>query len=328
MLMTIHVRQQSLIVLHFFSLTLLQRDKAPIDALEARRQHAALVAAVRGLGLDVLELPPDESNAASVFTQDLAVVVNGIALMCRPSTAKEAGTTSNGIRQVEVDTMRAVLKKELNQSIVDPRWSSTALLSGSDVLFTGREFFVGLSNHTNMEGAVAVASTWPEYPCTPIKVSDPAIADRSRAAYHWHPCPFQIDGPFHLKYFLCMAGPDVMFVGSTGAAQVVLKRVEREASHRYQTLTLPEDGAANCLFVNGTLFHRTKEETPKCEAVSLSSPCCVRCNKISLLLQVFSAKVDYPRTAQAMSEFAKAQPPRPLSSLFLLLRKSKHVRRL
>jgi dimethylargininase len=306
MLMTIHVRQQSLIVLHFFSLTLLQRDKAPIDALEARRQHAALVAAVRGLGLDVLELPPDESNAASVFTQDLAVVVNGIALMCRPSTAKEGGTTSNGIRQVEVDTMRAVLKKELNQSIVDPRWSSTALLSGSDVLFTGREFFVGLSNHTNMEGAVAVASTWPEYPCTPIK----------------------IDGPFHLKYFLCMAGPDVMFVGSTGAAQVVLKRVEREASHRYQTLTLPEDGAANCLFVNGTLFHRTKEETPKCEAVSLSSPCCVRCNKISLLLQVFSAKVDYPRTAQAMSEFAKAQPPRPLSSLFLLLRKSKHVRRL
>lgn len=66
--------------------------------------------------------------------------------------------------------MRSVLKKELNQTIVDPRWSSSALLSGSDVLFTGREFFVGLSDHTNMEGALAVASTWPEYPCTPIKV--------------------------------------------------------------------------------------------------------------------------------------------------------------
>lgn len=258
-----------------------------IDITEAQRQHAALVTAVRSLGLDVLELPPDESNAASVFTQDLAVVLNGIALMCRPSACPGDGKSANRVRQIEVDTMRSVLKKELNQTIVDPRWSSSALLSGSDVLFTGREFFVGLSDHTNMEGALAVASTWPEYPCTPIK----------------------IDGAYNLKYFLNMAGPDVLCVGSSGAAQVVLKRIEREASHRYQTLTLPEEGPSGCLFINGTLLHRTKEETPKCEAV-------------------FSAKLDYPRQSVYLSEFAKAEPARPLSSLFLFLRKSKHVRRL
>lgn len=257
-----------------------------IDVTEARSQHAALVTAVRNMGIDVLELPPDESNAASVFTQDLAVVVNGIALMCRPSTSKD-GKNANKIRQIEVDTMRSVLKKELNQVIVEPRYSPNALLNGSDVLFTGREFFVGLSDHTNMEGALAVASTWPEYPCTPIK----------------------IDGSYNLKYFLNMAGPDVLCVGSSSAAQVVLKRIEREASHRYQTLTLPEEGPSGCLFINGTLLHRTKEETPKCEAV-------------------FSAKLDYPRQSVCLSEFAKAQPVRPLSSLFLFLRKSKHVRRL
>ena len=72
-----------------------------------------------------------------------------------------------------------------------------------------------------------------------------------------------------------MAGPDVICVGSSGAAQVVLKRVEREASHRYQTLTLPEDGASGCIFVNGTLVHRSKEETPKCEAVKYS---CIELN--------------------------------------------------
>lgn len=211
----------------------------------------------------MLELPPDESNAASVFTQDLAVVVNGIALMCRPSSYRD-GKSASQVRQVEVDTMRAVLKKELNQTIVDPPWTNNALLSGSDVLFTGREFFVGLSDHTNMEGALAVAATWPEYPCTPIKVR---FCFKS---FRWEKdmCQiFQIDGPFSLKYFLNMAGPDVICVGSSGAAQVVLKRVEREASQRYQTLTLPEDGAAGCIFVNGTLVHRSKEETPKCEAV-------------------------------------------------------------
>ena len=57
-------------------------------------------------------------------------------------------------------------------------------------------------------------------------------------------------------------------VGSCGEAQRVLKRVEREASHRYQTLTLPEDGAANCLHVNGTLIHRSREEAPKSDAVT------------------------------------------------------------
>lgn len=113
------------------------------------------------------------------------MVVNGIALMCRPADAS---------RKSEVDTVRAILRKELNQVrplhtelllervppnqfpspqvIVEPKAPNT-LLCGSDVLFTGREFFVGLSTWTNTEGAVAVASTWPEYPCTPIKVSYP-----------------------------------------------------------------------------------------------------------------------------------------------------------
>ena len=80
---------------------------------------------------------------------------------------------------------------------------------------------------------------------------------------------FQIEGPYTLKYFLSMAGPDVISVGSCGEAQRVLKRVEREASHRYQTLTLPEDGAANCIYVNGTLIHRSRDEAPKSDAVTI-----------------------------------------------------------
>ena len=144
----------------FYLMYFLFQGACHIDLQLAREQHIALVAAVRGLGVDVLELPPDENSVESVFTQDLAVVVNGIALMCRPGPH----------RQAEVDGLKSVLRKELNQTIVEPT-SSKALLSGSDVLFTGREFFVGLSQFTNTEGAVAVAATWPEYPCTPVKVS-------------------------------------------------------------------------------------------------------------------------------------------------------------
>ena len=71
---------------------------------------------------------------------------------------------------LQVDNVKSVLRKELHQTVVEPT-SPKALLSGSDVLFTGREFFVGISQWTNTEGAVAVAATWPEYPCTPVKAS-------------------------------------------------------------------------------------------------------------------------------------------------------------
>ena len=37
-------------------------------------------------------------------------------------------------------------------------------------VFSGREFFVGLSQFTNEAGARAVAAAFPEYPCAPIKV--------------------------------------------------------------------------------------------------------------------------------------------------------------
>ena len=64
-----------------------------------------------------------------------------------------------------------------------------------------------------------------------------------------------------------MVGPDVISVSSNPQAQKILKRVEREATHRYQTLTLPEDGASNLFIVNGTLIHRCKSEAPKSDAV-------------------------------------------------------------
>ena len=68
----------------------MQASDSPVDMAAAREQHAVLVSALRGLGVDVLELAPDEGSAESVYTQDLAVVVNGIALMCRPGPHRQA----------------------------------------------------------------------------------------------------------------------------------------------------------------------------------------------------------------------------------------------
>ena len=93
------------------------------------------------------------------------------------------------------------MKKELNlriAEVTDPK----ATLDGGDVLFTGREFFVGISPRTNEAGARALAQTFPEYPVTPILV------------------PINL---LHLKTCMSMAGPDIICIGSSSEAREMLK---------------------------------------------------------------------------------------------------------
>lgn len=68
-----------------------------------------------------------------------------------------------------------------------------------------------------------------------------------------------------------MGGPDLLCVGSGKGAQDILKRMEREATFSYQTLTLPEDSAANVLYLNGTLVHRSLEDIPRSFKVNFVS---------------------------------------------------------
>ena len=118
-------------------------DGSCIDLERARQQQEDLVRCLRSLNVDVLELPPDEESPCSVFVNDCALVLNGVALMCRPGGCP---------RQRDVDTLRAVLRKEVGVAALVEQESKRTLLNASDVLFTGREFFVGLGKETNIEG--------------------------------------------------------------------------------------------------------------------------------------------------------------------------------
>jgi len=255
--------------------TLKTIDGSCIDLERARAQQERLVGCLRDLSVDVLELPPDDDSPCSVFINDCAVVLQGIALICRPG---------GGERLADLATVRSVLRNELGMNPVE-FGSNTALLNASDVLFTGKEFFVGLGRETNTEGALVLANTWPEYPCTPIKM----------------------DGCLHLRDRVTLAGPDVLSVSSGTISQTILKRIEREASHRYQTLTLPEEDAANSIFVNGTLIHIDATEAPESS-------------------KLFCERVDYPQISVCLSEFQKTG--RGLSSICLLFNKSKTIRTL
>lgn len=259
-------------------------DGTCIDLDKARIQQEALVQCLRSLHVDVLELPPDEESPNSVFTSDCAVIHQGVALICRPPSTTNNNNCNKNNRKNDVDTIRAVLRKELDMDVLELN-SSKAFLNASDVLFTGKEFFVGVGVETNTEGALQLANTWPEYPTTPVKV----------------------EGLRRLRDRINMAGLDVLSVSSADKSQLLMKRIEREASHRYKVLTVPEEDAANCLFVNGTLIH-----IDSCEA--------------SESFKIFEERVDYPKISVSISEFHKTG--RGLSSICLLVRKFQNIRTL
>ena len=60
-----------------------------LDIDKARKEHEELVEALRRIGLDVIELPCDEKHPDGLFVDDIAVVINGTALICNPPSFKD-----------------------------------------------------------------------------------------------------------------------------------------------------------------------------------------------------------------------------------------------
>ncbi|XP_071421142.1 N(G),N(G)-dimethylarginine dimethylaminohydrolase 1 isoform X3 [Pithys albifrons albifrons] len=144
----------------------------------------------------------------------------------------------------KVEAMKRVLES-LNLNIVE-MVDENATLDGGDVLFTGREFFVGLSRRTNQRGAEILADTFKDYAVSTVPVHD----------------------SLHLKGFCSMAGPNLIAIGSSEAAQKALKTMQQMSDHRYDKLTVPDDAAANCMYLNipskgHVLLHRAPEEYPE-----------------------------------------------------------------
>jgi dimethylargininase len=169
------------------------KQKGAINAIElgnAREQHNEYISILRRLGLDVIELQADETLPDSIFIDCNAIILNGIALLTKPYLAS---------RKKETDIVKSILKKEgLNVvEIIDP----IATIDASDVLFTGREFFVGISKRTNIIGAKAFAAIFPEIPVSSIKIKR---------------------GLF-LKAYVTMAGPDLLAISDSDVAKDILK---------------------------------------------------------------------------------------------------------
>jgi len=118
-------------------LTHLARE--PIDYATALAQHADYEAALIRLGCDIVRVPVAHEMPDAVFVEDVAVVLDEIAVMTRP------GALSRRDEGGGVETVLA--RYRTIARIAEP-----GTLDGGDVLRVGNKLFVGRSDRTNDEG--------------------------------------------------------------------------------------------------------------------------------------------------------------------------------
>ena len=192
-------------------LTHLEREG--IDAARAARQHREYTHALQALGCSLEWLPALPDHPDSVFVEDTAVVLPGIAVVTRPGAGSRRGETASVA--VTLERHRRVAR------IAEP-----GSLDGGDVLHIGRTLHVGTSGRTNAAGVAQLAGL-----LTPHGYRVQAVA---------------VDGCLHLKSAASFIPPDVLLVNPEWVDPAAFGEL------RVIAVDEREPYAANTLSVGGT----------------------------------------------------------------------------
>ena len=113
--------------------------REPIDIARAHVQHAAYRDALAQAGCTVLELAALLEHPDAVFVEDVAIVLDEVAIMTRPGALSRRG---------EVDSVAAALASHRTLERIE----APGTIDGGDVLRLGRSLYVGLSGRSNADG--------------------------------------------------------------------------------------------------------------------------------------------------------------------------------
>ena len=111
------------------------------DYTKSIEQHENYIKLLEELGLNIAVLSSDERFPDSTFIEDTAILTPSLAVLCNPGADSRKG---------EVNTVRDFLKTKFNkiETIEGP-----GTLDGGDVLEINDQFYIGLSNRTDQNGA-------------------------------------------------------------------------------------------------------------------------------------------------------------------------------
>ncbi len=197
-------------------------DLGSPDFALAVAQHEAYVQALRGLGLEVTELPALPGHPDACFVEDTAVVVPELAVITRPGAPSRRGETGS---------VAAALAPHRPLAVIE----APGTVDGGDVLVVDRTCWIGLSGRTNTAGARQLADLLQPlgYDCRTVPVG----------------------AGLHLKSSVNYAGGRTLLMTEQFAGLDVF------AGWRPLVVPATEAYACNTLWINGTLLTPARYRT-------------------------------------------------------------------
>lgn len=211
---------------HFNECEITHIERNPIDLDIAQKQHRGYVDALKKLGCDVLELPPEIDLPDSVFVEDAAFILPEAAVITRP------GADS---RKPEIASIAQALTP--HKRLLHIREPAT--LDGGDVLVVGKRIFVGLSTRSNNEAIVQLSELLNEFGYSVSGV--------------------QLHGCLHLKSAVTRVDDQTLLINKNWVD------MEPFAGYELIDVDPSEPYAANCLPIGDSIifpaaFPRTREK--------------------------------------------------------------------
>ena len=194
------------------------RGWEPFDLDRAIAQHASYADLLRSLGLEVVELPTDPAFPDCCFVEDVAVVLDEVALLGMPTPPSRRGEI-------------AAVEEALARFRALERTPLPATLEGGDVLRVGRRVFAGLSARSNPEGIEQLRVLL------------------SPHGYTVEALP--ISGCLHLKSAVTQVGPETVLLNPQWVDKGAFER------YQLIEVDPAEPHAANALLVGGGVIYPT-----------------------------------------------------------------------
>jgi dimethylargininase len=186
-------------------------------------QHEAYVATLRSLGLAVEILPALPDYPDAYFVEDVAVITPQVAVITNPGAEARSGEEAFIVETV---------KKYRPLAFIEP----PGKLDGGDVLQVGDQFFIGVSERTNEEGAAQLGRIL------------------EKAGYTW--TTIAVAGGLHLKSDVSSIGRNTLLINEAMA------ELKPFAAYEKILVAREEAYAANSLLINDRVL------TPKGFAVT------------------------------------------------------------
>ncbi len=75
--------------------------------------------------------------------------------------------------------------------------------------------------------------------------------------------PIPVSEGLHLKSVMSMVAPDTIAIATSPVATAAKATIEQKGHFKYKFFEVADNCGANCLFVNGTIVHVSKDVYPK-----------------------------------------------------------------